>query len=98
MAAPYATLEAGGGAPRELIRFVSGTTVFTYTSGDAPVTFNAGAGSETYTPVTLKRDSVLSSSEASKLELQIGLGVEVPVAALFVNGIAPGPVSCRVWR
>jgi hypothetical protein len=98
MTTPYAVLESAGGKPLELFRFVSGSNVYTYTSGDVPTTFNAGAGSETYTPVTLKRASVLSSSEASKLELEIGFGVEVPLTALFVNGAAPGPVSCQVFR
>jgi uncharacterized phage protein (TIGR02218 family) len=98
MTSPYAILESTGGKPRELFRFVSGANVYTYTSQDTSVVYNAGAGNETYAPVTLKRDSVLSSSDASKLELEIGFGVEVPVTALFVNGVAPGPVSCNVWR
>lgn len=98
MATPYATLEAEGGAPLELLRLVSGSTVYTYTSGDIPVTFNAGAGSETYVPGFIKRGSVLATSEPTKLQLDVGMGVDTPVAPLFVNGIAPGPVTLALYR
>jgi uncharacterized protein len=99
VATPYATLEAKGGAPVELYRFVSGSTVFTLTSGDAPVSFNAGiAGIETYAPTELKRDGTSVTSEANKLSLDIGVAIGSALAQLFVGGVAPTSVTCTVYR
>jgi uncharacterized phage protein (TIGR02218 family) len=90
----YATLDAAGGAPVELYKFTVGTSVYAYTSGDEPVTY----GGVTYQPTVLKRDAVSSTSETSKLQLQIGLAVGTPLANLFVNGAAPGVVMVTIYR
>lgn len=95
---PYATLEAAGGMPLELYRFVVGTTVFTYTSGDIAVVFNAGAGDETYTPSVVKRGAIQASSETPKLQLPVAVSADSPFAALFVNGAAPSAVRAAVYR
>lgn len=97
----YATDEAKGAPPLELYRFVVPTTVpqvFTYTTGDRPVTFDAGSGSETYAPVEIKRDALSANQESTKIQANVSLAVSVPVAALFVNGAAPILVACTIYR
>lgn len=96
----YAALEAAGGAPVELYRFSVGSTAYTYTSDSEEYTYQDALASapETYTPATVNRDQSLVSPESSQQELRVGLGVQNPVAQLFINGAAPSIVTCVVVR
>jgi hypothetical protein len=53
--------------PLELYEFSHGLQIFTYTSGDEAVSFQ----SRTYTPTALTRSTFGSSTEVSKMKLEI---------------------------
>lgn len=74
----------------ELYRFTEqgSTDVWTYTSGDDTVTYNAGDGDEDYIPVSIQRSEVESRNELSRanLEVQVSLTNEAGLRWLADNG------------
>jgi hypothetical protein len=97
----YAASEAKGGAPIELYRFVvpTGTPqIFTYTSSDTAVVFDAGAGDETYAPAVIKREQLVANQESTKIQTNVAVSVSLPVAQLFVNGAVPLVMTCTIFR
>lgn len=74
----------------ELYRFTEqgSTDVWTYTSGDDTVTYNAGDGDEDYVPVSIQHSEVDSRNEMSRanLDVQVSLTNEVGIRWLTDNG------------
>nr|WP_281720103.1 phage BR0599 family protein [Nitrosomonas nitrosa] len=79
--------------PLELYEFSHGLQIFTYTSGDEAVSFQ----SRTYTPTALTRSAIGSSTEVSKMKLEIEVARDNEVAKLFIRS-HPGPVKLTIYR
>ncbi len=93
--AQYGDLEAAGGAPVELYRFVQGAQVWAYTSGDEPVTYNG----DTYAPTVIARDAISGdASDTQKAELNIGVAIGTGVVQQLLNGSTPGPIALTIYR
>lgn len=92
----YTALESGGGAPIELFRFVAGSTIYAYTSSDTAVDYDG----DTYLPIEIKRDELQSTSESTRMQLNVGVPVTTDLAKLFVSGAAAtaAPVTCTIFR
>jgi uncharacterized phage protein (TIGR02218 family) len=79
--------------PLELYEFSHGLHIYTYTSGDEAVSFQ----SRTYTSTALTRSAIGSSTEVSKMKLEIEVTRDNDVAKLFIRS-HPGPVKLTIYR
>lgn len=82
----------------ELYRFVEGSVINTQTSGNAPVTYNAGDGDELYTPFAIGRSVVEVKNELSKASLELSLALNNPVAQRYLSGIVDTVLTLTVFQ
>lgn len=82
----------------ELFRFVEGSLIDTQTSGNAPVTYDAGDGDETYTPYAIGRGVVEVKNELSKASLEITLALNNPVAQRYLSTIVDTVMTLTVFQ
>ena len=79
--------------PRELYRFVEGATVWTLTSSDTSVSYNA----ETYTPEAISRTEAESKSELSKSNIQIKFDLDNTMARRWLIDKIDAVVSLTIF-
>lgn len=82
----------------ELYRFVEGVIVDTQTSGNKPVTYNAGSGDEVYTPYAIGRGVVEVKNELSKASLEITLALNNPIAQRYLSAIVDTVLTLTVFQ
>lgn len=80
--------------PAELYRFVQGTTVWTYTSADAPIDYNG----ETYTAVPIGRGELEQSGEIARAGLSVSVARDNPVGAQFLAYAPDALTTLTVYR
>lgn len=77
----------------ELYRFVRGTEVWTYTSGNEPVTY----GGETYWKTPLGRGVTETRKELARASLEVRIDVLDPLAQDLLSGIVDQVVTLTVY-
>jgi len=83
-----------GGQPVEGFRFVSGETVWLYTSADREITLPIG----TFTPEPLVRTALKQSKEDSGDQIEITVPRTNPIAELFIGEVPSSPVWFTQYR
>jgi len=82
------------GAPVECYKFVSGGSVYLYTSADAYI----DVGGESYAPTAISRGVVDQSQEDAAGETVITLPRSLPLAVEFMAYTPPAPVQVTIFR
>lgn len=93
----YTELETSvyGGKPVELYRFVHGTNIWTYNTGEEDITHDG----EVYTPLALSRDGeMVISGEPTKVNITVVLPVASAVSKLYLSGAPEQVVLLTVFR
>ena len=81
------------GEPFELYRFAMGTVVWTYTSGDTAITYNA----EVYEPEAIERAEIEQNRELESSTIQIEMPLTTVVAQQFIMFTPPDPVWLTIY-
>jgi uncharacterized phage protein (TIGR02218 family) len=81
-------------APVELYRFTIQASVWTWTSGDAPVTYNGA----TYTPEPIGRGAMEQGKEINRANLTLRLPRDNALASLYLSTVPDFPASLTVYR
>lgn len=79
--------------PKELYRFVEGSSVWTVTSGDSSEVYNG----ETYIPVTIGRSEAESKNELSRANLQITVDLDNAMGRRWLKNILDEVVSLTLF-
>lgn len=84
----------------ELYRFTEqgSTEVWTYTSGDELVTYDAGDGNEDYAPVSIGRSEVESRSEMARANLDVTVSLTNPAALRWLADNGENIVSLTIFE
>lgn len=79
--------------PKELYRFVEGSSVWTVTSADSSEVYNG----ETYVPVTIGRSEAESKNELSRANLQITVDLDNAMGRRWLKNILDEVVSLTLF-
>lgn len=79
--------------PQELYRFVEGASIWTLTSADVSVTYNA----ETYTPEAISRTETESKGELAKSNVQVKLDIDNVMARRWLTEVIDAIVSLTIF-
>lgn len=82
----------------ELYRFVENSTVYTYTSGDKAVVYDAGEGDETYTPRAMGRNEVESKPDLAKATMNVNFLLDDTVARRWMNDRLETVISLTLFE
>lgn len=78
----------------DLYRFVEGSLITTFTSGNREVVFN----NETYTPVAMGRSDIISVSELSKANLDVTVTLNNAVAFRWLNTVIDSNITLVLFK
>lgn len=79
--------------PKELYRFVEGSSVWTVTSADSSEVYNG----ETYVPVTIGRSEAESKNELSRANLQVTVDLDNAMGRRWMKNILDEVVSLTLF-
>lgn len=84
----------------ELYRFAEqgSAEVWTYTSGDQVVSYNAGSGAEDYEPVSIGRSEVESRNELARANLDVQVSLTNPAALRWLADNGENIVSLTIFE
>lgn len=84
----------------ELYRFSEQGSAFiwTFTSGNEPVVYDAGDGDETYEPVYIGRNAVTVKNEIAKMNLEVNIALTNPVAIRWMQDNGEKIVSLTIFE
>ena len=82
------------GQPVEGFRFVQGASLWLYTSADREIVLPIG----TFSPEPIQRSGLDFSKEDVAETMEFTVGVENPIAALFVGDVPSSPVWIQAYR
>jgi len=77
----------------DLYLFGMGSTVWTLTNEDSPITYNG----RTYAPSTISRDEIELSQEQDAGTVKVKLPKSHAIAALFIPRLPPVPVTLTIY-
>lgn len=80
--------------PKELYRFVEGSSVWTVTSADSSEVYNG----ETYVPVTIGRSEAESKNELSRANLQITVDLDNAMGRRWLKNVLDEVVSLTIYN
>lgn len=80
--------------PIELYRFVGSLDVYTYTSGNRPMTYN----SEVYRPITMQRSEIKLGDVTERNELKVTLPITVKLVKDYGFDIPPPELTLQIYR
>lgn len=79
--------------PKELYRFVEGSSIWTVTSADSSEVYNG----ETYVPVTIGRSEAESKNELSRANIQITVDLDNEMGRRWLRNVLDEVVSLTVF-
>lgn len=82
------------GQPIELYRFVGSLDVYTYTSGNRPITYN----SEVYRPVPMQRSEIKLGDVTERNELKVTMPISVKLVRDYGFDIPPPELTLSIFR
>lgn len=102
LASNYARFETAQGAgvvgfPTEFFKFVVGSTIYRYTSGDIAIALTT-ADVGTYMPTVVERDAIDYSQEDTAQNVTVRLLRSDPVAQMFIAYSPVAPVAVTIIR
>lgn len=96
----YAQDEASieDGDPVEVFEFVGNSTTYRYTSAEENVSFDSGAGTETFTSIPLRRSMVASDAIGGGPDMLVEVPVDTTLATEEVFQLGFRGLELTVWR
>lgn len=84
----------------ELYRFneQGSDEVWTYTSGDEEITYDAGEGDETYAPISISRTGVETKNEMARANIDVKLSLTNPAAIRWLSDNGEKIVSLTIFE
>lgn len=78
---------------KELYKFVEGSNVWTYTSGDATENYLG----EDFTPLAIGRSETESKNEISKSNIEISVSIDSVLGQRYMNTVVDANVTLTIW-
>lgn len=82
-----------GAEPLELYRFTKGIEVYTYTSGDTEITYNA----EVYAPLPIDRSEIEQNRELESTQIEISIPIDSVLSQEFISYAPTDPIWLTVY-